>query len=361
MSGALDRFEEITIDGTRLTRKQSIEHFTALTVSNSEDRVWATSVVKTLNDLGNNAGLHAQTSGTTGPPKQFTIPPADLVASAQITAATFNLHTGDRVLHCLPSDFVAGKMMLVRGFVLGLDLHVIDPRGSVLEHLNTNDRFRFSAMVPLQLHRALQEDRARVEAQFETILLGGGPVSQALIDDLQGLRAQVHIGYGSTETVTHIAARTLNGPQRSEVFTALGDVQFGRDPRGCLVVYTPHLSVPQHVTNDIAEVIDETHFRWLGRFDNVILSGGKKIFPEQLEAKTTNILPYPHYFAATPDERLGQAVLLVVECPRSEAEMMQEVMPLLVGVLDPHELPRRVRAVPVFDRTTSGKVIRNRP
>jgi len=150
----------------------------------------------------------------------------------------------------------------------------------------------------------------------------------------------------------------LNGAQRGVAFNALGEVTFGRDPRGCLVVYTPHLNVPQHVTNDLAEIIDDTHFLWLGRFDNVILSGGKKIFPEQLEAKTAGVIPYAHYFASTPDERLGQAVLLVLECPKPEAEVMSEVMPALMSILHPHELPRKVRTVPIFERTSGGKVIR---
>ena len=361
MSDRTDCFTSITIDGTRLKREQAIDRFEVLTDPRSEDQVWAASIVKTLRDLGHEAGLHAPTSGTTGPPKQFIIPRADLVASAELTAHTFDLDRGDRVLHCLPGDFIAGKMMLVRGFVLGLDLHVIDPRGSVLEHLRTEDRFRFAAMVPLQLHRALKEDRARVEAQFETILLGGGPVSEALIHEAQGLRTKVYIGYGSTEMVTHVALRALNGTDRSDVFTALGDVQFGRDSRGCLAVYTPHLSVPQHITNDFAELIGDTRFRWLGRYDNVILSGGKKIFPEQLEAKTTGVIPYAHYFTATPDDVLGQAVLLVLECPKSEDEVMTEVMPLLIGMFHPHELPRRVRTVPAFQRTSGGKVIRTRP
>lgn len=353
-------FDRLILDGQQLTRSAAIERFAALTGPASEDRPWANAVVKTLQDLGRAEGLHATTSGTTGPPKELIIPRGDLLASAHLTAATFGLHAGDRALHCLPSDFVAGKLMLVRATVIGLDLHVIDPRGSVLEHLKTRDRFRFAAMVPLQLQRALKEDRARVEEQFETILLGGGPVSQSLIDAVQGLRTTVHIGYGSTETVTHVALRTLNGSQRSEVFTALGEVSFGRDPRGCLVVYTPHLSVPQHVTNDLAELIDDSHFRWLGRFDNVILSGGKKIFPEQLEAKTNGVIPHPHYFTSTPDERLGQAVLLVLECSKPEAEVMSEVMPMLMNVLHPHELPRKVRTVPSFERTSGGKVIRTR-
>jgi O-succinylbenzoic acid--CoA ligase len=89
----------------------------------------------------------------------------------------------------------------------------------------------------------------------------------------------------------------------------------------------------------------------------VILSGGKKIFPEQLEARTAALLPFPHYFTAASDERLGQAVVLVLETDRPSEEVVPEVMSALVTVLDKHELPRRVRTVPSFDRTSSGKVV----
>lgn len=359
--GTSDAFERITMDGVRLSRGQLIDRLEGRLEQEKDNTVWLRPAIDTLLGLGREEGMAATTSGTTGPPKRFTIPQADLIASAQLTGQTFNLNAGDRVLHCLPSDFVAGKMMWVRAFVLGLDLHTIDPRGSVLGHIGSEERFVFAAMLPLQLHRALREDRSRVERQFGTILLGGGPVSDTLIDELRDLKTSVHVGYGSTETVTHVALRTLNGKGKSEVFSALGEVGFGRDPRGCLVVHTPHLSVPQHLTNDLAEVIDDTHFRWLGRLDNVILSGGKKIFPEQLEAKTAGLIPYAHYFTSTPDDLLGQSVLLVLECPKDEAEVMNEVMPLLLTVLHPHEMPRRVRTVHNFQRTSGGKVIRRLP
>lgn len=355
--GASHAFERITVDGRQLTRGQLIDQLEARLEEETE-ATWLRPAIDTLLSLGREEGMAATTSGTTGPPKRFTIPRQDLLASARLTGETFNLKEGARVLHCLPSDFVAGKMMWVRAFALGLDLHAIDPRGSVLDRIDPDDHFAFAAMVPIQLHRALKEDRARIKKQFGTILLGGGPVSDVLIADLRELRTSVYVGYGSTETVTHVALRTLTGEQKGDVFTALGDVHFARDPRGCLVVYTPHLSVGQHVTNDLVELVDDDRFHWLGRFDNVILSGGKKIFPEQLEAKTAGVIPYAHYFASTPDDLLGQGVLLVLECPKDEAEVMNEVMPLLMSVLHPHELPRRVRTLPAFQRTSGGKVIR---
>ncbi|MCC7503228.1 MAG: AMP-binding protein [Flavobacteriales bacterium] len=351
-------FTTLTIDGHAL-QGEAILPWADKLVKLHNDASWTVEVQDTLRDLCSNDGsISAHTSGTTGPPKAMTLSAMDLRSSARLTGHTFHLRHGDRALVCLPCNFIAGKLMLVRGFVIGLDLHLIDPAGGVLNNLEVDDRFRFAAMVPNQLHRALQDDRARVERQFEIILLGGGPLSQALEEDLQELNVDVYHGYGSTETLTHVALRRLNGPRKQAYFHALGDITFELDERGCLVVHTPHLRTKDHVTNDLVELLDEQRFRWLGRHDNVILSGGKKIYPEQLESRTAGLLPYPHYFMARPDDSLGECVGLMLETEMTAAEVVPEVIDLLRTVLEPYEMPRRVTALDRFPRTPSGKVIR---
>jgi o-succinylbenzoate---CoA ligase len=355
-----DAFKRLTVDGVEMSAFEAYEKVAKAGGKSfmKKHAFWA-SIHDTMIQLAlRGKGLPASTSGTTGPPKWITIPRRDLVNSARLTGDAFGLQPGDRALLCLPCEFIAGKMMLVRAFALGLDLHIIDPRGSVLDALKVPDRFRFTAMVPLQLHRAIQQDRARIEQQFDTILLGGGPVSDALIEDISDLAVKVFQSYGSTETVTHVALRRLNGQERPDAFAAIGKVHFGRDPRGCLVVYTPHLSTKQHITNDLVELVDDTHFRWLGRHDNVILSGGKKIFPEQLEAKTAGAIPFPHYFTGVHDDVLGEAVMLVLETDLPQNEVLPEVLERVMALLHPHEWPRRVQALKRIERTVSGKVVR---
>lgn len=352
-------FKELVLDGKRLGPLEAYKHVERL-AERPKAAEWGRDLFMLINELMmlGGASMQATTSGTTGPPKRMRIPRPDLVHSARLTADTFGLQQNDRVLHCLPCAYIAGKMMVVRAMALGLDLHVIDPRGSVLDNLGEcRDRFRFTAMVPLQLHRAIQEDRARVEEQFHTILLGGGPVSEALEEDLQGLRTEVYQGYGSTETVTHVALRKINGKGRSRMYTAIGNVAFAQDEDGCLVVHTPHLSQKQHITNDLVELQDERHFQWLGRIDNVILSGGKKIYPESLETRTAGLIPYPHFFMAFPEPALGEAVMLVLETGDGPG-MIHDMLNELLTVLDIHEMPRRVTALRKFRRTASGKVVR---
>jgi len=351
-------FTTLTVDGRALHGEEAVRWAEDLVVKHTE-AAWTVEIRDTLRELcAGDGSIGAHTSGTTGPPKELRLLASDLRASARLTGHTFHLRQGDRALLCLPCSFIAGKLMLVRGFVIGLDLHVIDPAGGVLNNLAVNDRFRFTAMVPNQLHRALQDERARVERQFDIILLGGGPVSTALEEDVQDLAVDVYHSYGSTETVTHVAMRRLNGPRKQAYFHALGDVTFELDERGCLMIHTPHLRTKDHLTNDVVELLDERKFRWLGRHDNVILSGGRKIYPEQLELRTAGLLPFPHYFMARPDDALGECVGLMLETELTAEEVVPEVIDLLRTVLEPHEMPRRVTAMDRIERTASGKMIR---
>lgn len=352
-------FQRIILDG--LPRQgEAILHWSAELAERHSDAPWTRSLGATLRELVTGSGaLAARTSGTTGPPKPMTVPADDLIASARLTAATFGLKEGDRALLCLPCDFIAGKLMLVRAFVSGLDLQAIDPSGSVLGHLPDDRSFHFAALVPQQLHQAIGEDRARTERLFDTVLLGGGPVSAVLAEALQGLRTRVFHGYGSTEMVTHVALRALNGPDAADHFTALGTVRFAVDDRGCLVVHTPHLRTTEHRTNDVVELLDDRRFRWLGRSDNVILSGGKKLFPEALEARTAAVVPVPHFFAAMPDERLGQCTVLVLEAAPLTPEEEAALLTALERVLTKHERPKRILTLRSFRRTSSGKVVRS--
>lgn len=358
--GTAPVFDALTIDGRTLRAAEIMEHLRRCAAG--EPARWPPAFLSWVAELVEGEGpVGVLTSGTTGDPKRILMPRSDLAASARLTARTFGLKAGDRALLCLPCEFIAGRMMVARAMLLGLDLHVIDPAGSVLDNLRTRDRIRFAAMLPLQLQRALHEDRSRVEAQFEEILLGGGPLGEGLLDDMQGLRVRVHHGYGSTETLTHVALRPLTRPGADPVFTALGEVRFTSDEEGRLIIRTPHLSVTRHATNDVVELMDDTHFRWLGRRDHVILTGGSKVFPEKLEMRTSQVVHRPHYFIGEPDALLGQRIVLVLEgaeLTESEREGLEQ---MLAFVLTKHERPKRIVTLRSFVRTRSGKIVRSLP
>src|SRR5690606_37183368 len=96
------------------------------------------------------------------------------------------------------------------------------------------------------------------------------------------LRSRVLASCGMTETITHIALQEITAQGDNEAFTTLPGIGISRDERNCLVIHADFLPEPV-VTNDIVEISGHNSFRWLGRFDNVINTGGIKVIPEQLE------------------------------------------------------------------------------
>ncbi|MDI9258424.1 AMP-binding protein [Flavobacterium sedimenticola] len=285
--------------------------------------------------------IEMQTSGTTGPPKWIQVSKKAMVESALATGDFFDLHPGDKALQCLPVKYVAGKMMLVRAMILGLDLEFVAPSSHPLDHNETE--FDFVAMVPLQAQNSLSELK-----KVKKMIVGGAALNKALEKQLLKLPTKVYETYGMTETITHIAARKIG----EKAFTVLPNVTVSYDDRNCLVIHAPRISEEVIVTNDIVELINENQFVFLGRMDNVINSGGIKLFPEQIEAKLSAKLHQRFFIASKPDSELGEKVILVMEGTQ------QELDNAVFDVLDKYEKPKEMVFVDTFKETASGKILR---
>jgi len=287
--------------------------------------------------------LILQTSGSTGKPKSISMKKEWMKNSAQLTENTFGLKKGDSALLCMSIKYVAGKMMVVRALELALDLKVVEPSSSPLKDID--DQIDFAAMVPLQL-----ENSSNDLDKVKTLIVGGGQVSLQLIKKLQNISTQIYETYGMTETLTHVAIKPLNGPNKSDIFSALDGIHFEIDERDCLVINAPMLSPESIVTNDIIELINDISFRWLGRFDNVINSGGVKVIPEVVEAKLASfILDRRYFISGVPDKSLGEKVVLLVEGNETELSFQH---------LEKYERPKEIYFIPEFVETESGKVNR---
>ena len=153
--------------------------------------------------LDDNDFVEAKTSGSTGTPKPIRIRKQAMVNSALATGGFFDLKPSDTVLHCLPTQFIAGKMMLVRAMVLGLELDLVEP--ITKPNFDAEKSYDFCAMIPLQLENTIQHC-----GNIKTIIVGGASVSCTLKTKTQSIDSHVYETYGMTETVTHIALKKLN-------------------------------------------------------------------------------------------------------------------------------------------------------
>jgi len=298
-----------------------------------------------------------KTSGSTGAPKSIRVSRKSMIHSAELTAAALHLKKGDIALACMPLSFVAGKMMLVRALVLGLDLVVVKPSADPLQALPPAIPVDFAAMTPMQVAATLAQPSSAQKLHFiKKLIIGGAPVSQSLENELQLFAGAAFETYGMTETLTHIALRRINGAERSVFFHALPGINLSSDGRGCLHIHAPHLDKPDLQTNDMVGLMDAKRFRWLGRADNIINSGGIKLFPEQLEKKLEGFISARYIITGLPDERLGQKSVLVIEAVASDG--FENIGAIVQNILVGYEKPREILFLKKFPETESGKISR---
>lgn len=305
--------------------------------------------------------INIKTSGSTGRPKSVRVSKQFMVNSALITGKYFNLKQDDRALLCLSSDYIAGKMMVVRAFVLGLDLHVAPQSSNPFNDLPETQNFDFGAMVPMQLHQIIKEGEIENLNRFKTLLVGGAPIGSQLIGSIQNLKTNVFLTYGMTETVSHIAVKSLNGKTKSDWFETLDGIEIETDKKSCLLINAPALNPQKVKTNDIV-LINENNpklFQFVGRHDNVINSGGIKLFPEILERKLSSLISKSDYFfAALPDERLGQKLVLFIESqPLDSSNLFMLKFDMLFRLVK-YEIPKDILFIKEFKRTPTRKIKR---
>jgi O-succinylbenzoic acid--CoA ligase len=285
--------------------------------------------------------IELNTSGTTGNPKIIKIDKQAMLNSALATGDFFDLRPGDKALHCLPTKYIAGKMMLVRGFILGLDMDFVAPSSNPLLHNET--KYDFVSMVPLQAQNSLTELK-----NVEKMIVGGAKMSKTLEKSLSKLSTKGYETYGMTETITHIAAKKIG----EKAFTILPNIKIYQDDRNCLVINAPKISEEIIVTNDLVELINENEFVFLGRIDNVINSGGIKLIPEQIEEKLSNKIQSRFFVAGIQDATLGEKLALIIE---GEKQPLDET---IFDGLDKYEKPKEVFYVSKFIETQNGKIKR---
>ena len=265
-----------------------------------------------------NPRILVHTSGSTGKPKPLMVEKRRMLNSARITCDFLGLKPGDTALLCMPLDYIAGKMMVVRSLQRDLRLTTVRPSSHPLAD-DALPSFTFAAMVPMQVYNTLKVpcERERL-MHIRHLIIGGGAISDELAQMIKPLPNTVWSTYGMTETLSHIALRRLNGPDASLWYTPFDGVGISLNADGCLVIDAPEVCAEPLVTNDIAllrtdDRTGKTLFRIKGRKDNVVCSGGIKIQIEEVEETLRPHLSMPFMIVKKQDEMLGEKAILLTE------------------------------------------------
>ncbi len=304
--------------------------------------------------LNNQDHLYVNTSGSTGQPKSIKLMKQAMVNSAIATGDFFGLEPGGTAIDCLPSHYIAGKMMLVRAMILGLEIDCVEPSAHPI--FDYEKHYDFCAMIPLQLKHTINYTE-----HIKTIIVGGSKVTKPLLEKIKDCKSEFYETYGMTETVTHVAVRQLPSQtsQGNDLFNALPNISFGQDERQCLIINASKLVDEALVTNDIVDLKSDSSFKLLGRYDNVVNSGGVKLFPEQIEDKLQLVIDERFIIAGEEDAALGEKLILIIANPRDSVESIQNRIKQLKG-LTKFELPKEIYTIDKFKETVNGKIQREK-
>lgn len=283
------------------------------------------------------------TSGSTGLPSRIELPKLQMKESARRTIDYFKLDSDSLLYSCISPDFIGGKMMLVRQNICGCSLKWEIPSNRPLANYDGSS-IDLLAVVPSQL--LYIADNVDKMPDIKNIIVGGAPVSEKLRRRAVEKGLNVFETYGMTETASHVAIRKLTLAETP--FKVLNGIDIDTI-NDCLQISISHWKTI--TTNDIVKLVSPCEFYVLGRKDNVIISGGKKINPEAVENKLAEQINERFAIASVPDEKWGEMVVLILEKTKSNIDL---------SLLESHERPRGIIHLPTIPVTPNGKTDRTR-
>lgn len=252
------------------------------------------------------AYIECMTSGSTGTPKVIRLPKSEMSKSALRTIRHFNLDAGSHLHSCISPDYIGGKMMAVRTEIVGASLTWETPSNRPLTNVS-NDPIDLLAVVPSQMEHILENLEKMPE--IRAIIIGGSPIPSTLRKRIANSGLNAWETYGMTETASHIALRTVSDPPSP--FAVLNGIRISADAESRLVIELNGWKKIE--TNDIVSIIAERQFMVNGRYDNVIISGGVKIHPEQAEEILEARFGVPVLITSRPDSKWGERVIMLID------------------------------------------------
>ena len=304
-----------------------------------------------------------KTSGSTGEAKEIKLSRKQMEASAQLTAQALNLQQGYTALLALDTNYIAGKMMVVRSLVTGMNMIAVSPTADPLANLDI-EKIDFAALVPYQVKSILASAESEEKLNgIKTVLIGGAALDLQTQDKLQQFNCSVYATYGMTETLSHIALQKINGEGKQDYFETLRGIDIGNDERGCLTIDAKALGLEKITTNDFVKLHSSHHFTWLGRWDNVINTGGIKVSPEKIEREIEKLffelhLQNRYLIVGIPDELLGTKVVLLIEGSFDHQKYSTKILSTLSASLSKYEAPKEIKIIQKFIETRTQKINR---
>lgn len=302
------------------------------------------------------------TSGSSDAPKAALHLYGNHYASAEASNRKIPLEPGDRWLLSLPLFHVAGIGVIFRCLLAGAAV-VVDDTLSPDEAVEKYGVTHLS-LVSTQLHRILRAGQSAPLAKTKAILLGGGPMPPALVRRAVEAKLPIHTSYGLTEMATQAActrpgadAEALNTSGYPIIENNLwiaedGEIHVSGPTRFAGYIRNGELERPfdhegRFATGDLGRFDDAGRLHVLGRKDNMFVSGGENIQPEEIERRLRE-LPGVEDACVVPteDPEFGHVAVAFVKTAENAPLDPANVKSLLAQTLPPHKIPKAFYAWP---------------
>jgi o-succinylbenzoate---CoA ligase len=305
------------------------------------------------------------TSGSTGEPRPVGLTYGNFLFSAVGSAFNIGVDPADRWLCCLPLSHVAGLSIVLRSVIYGTTAVLLDgfDTEQVASTLSTG-RITILSLVPTMLIRLLEAGADLVAPR--AILIGGGPVPRAALEEALDRGATVVQTYGMTETCSQVttlspedARRKVGSAGRPLLTTHVrieGDEILVQGP----TVARGAVDADGWLHSGDLGRIDEEGFLYVtGRRNEVIVSGGENVMPAEVESV---LLTHPAVADAAvvgrPDPEWQEAVCALVVLADGAAAGERELREHCTASLAGFKVPRRIDFVPALPRNRAGKLLR---
>jgi o-succinylbenzoate---CoA ligase len=294
------------------------------------------------------------TSGTTSGPRAIELTYANWLWSALGSAVALGVDRDDAWLCTLPLAHVGGLSILVRSaiYATSVTLHERFDADAAADEVAT--RATLVSVVPTTLARLLDAG-LRHPARLRTALVGGAPITPALLERAAAAGVPTVSTYGLTEACSQVTTggaalfctRVRIGPAREILVAGPTVAPAALDADGWL-----------H-TGDEGALDADGNLTVTGRAGDTIITGGENVAPTEVEAVLES---HPAVAEAAvhgrPDPEWGERLVAKIVLRAGETATDEELRGYCRVRLAGYKVPRVFTFAPGLPRTASGKLLR---
>ncbi|MCL6753947.1 2-succinylbenzoate--CoA ligase [Nostoc sp. CCCryo 231-06] len=304
-----------------------------------------------------------------------------LIASVQGFTEYFQLKQVNSFC-VLPLYHVSGLMQFMRSFTTGGKLAILPFKAVETGQIFNIKQSEFLiSLVPTQLQRLLENSElTKWLTQFNTVLLGGAPAWNELLEKARFHRIRLAPTYGMTETASQIATLKPDDFLSGKISTGqilphakvtirnrqgeiLNSNQIGNitiQAQSLALGYYPITRENQadFQVDDLGFLDEQGYLNIVGRNSDKIITGGENIYPTEIEsAIQATQLVADICVIGIPDKHWGQA-LTAIYIPKTSNTSALKIQTLLKDKLSKFKIPKYWIPQQNLPRNSQGKINR---